>query len=387
MGAIVSKRSYNVAHVMPWESVGGTERATMRIIRAVEGDNFSGTAFCLPKADAVKEFFGAEGVPIVAYDKIELSLRSPWRTLSESYALAREFKRRQIDIVHCADLAAGQTAALAGKFARVPVLCHVRNRNDRLNAYERRGLWAVSKFAFVSRDTWRRFGYQVSPERGTVLYDGIDMQQAVDERQMSAARREVNREFGLDEKTTLIGMVARVSPQKDYETLIRAAAEVRRFDPSVRFLIVGGHSDAEEHRQHFRLVREWMARHEVEENFIFTDFRTDVDRLLGAMDIFALSTHYEGLPLVILEAMARAKPVVATAVDGIPELVTHERTGLLFAHQNSEELVDQLASLMRDRGRAKELGRAGRNFAETHFSYERFGNQVRQLYRALLKSN
>jgi glycosyltransferase involved in cell wall biosynthesis len=98
------------------------------------------------------------------------------------------------------------------------------------------------------------------------------------------------------------------------------------------------------------------------------------------MDIVVLSTHYEGLPLVLLEAMACGKPVVATAVDGVPEVVTHDETGLLFPHADDELLASQLLALARDPNRAARLGMRAQSFVETDFSREQFARGIVAVY-------
>ena len=118
--------------------------------------------------------------------------------------------------------------------------------------------------------------------------------------------------------------------------------------------------------------------------FVFTDFRRDVNRLVSAMDIFVLSTHFEGLPLVILEAMAQAKPVVATAVDGIPEIVVDGKTGLLHRHGDDAHLAAQILALLKDEKRAENLSQAGRLFVERNFSKERFAANMKNMYLEVL---
>ena len=95
--------------------------------------------------------------------------------LRASLAIAREFRRQRVDLVHCADLLAAHHAGLAGWLARVPVLCHIRNRFDAMSRRDCSFLWPVQRFVFVSRNTWRHFACRVAPSRGAVVYDGIDV--------------------------------------------------------------------------------------------------------------------------------------------------------------------------------------------------------------------
>lgn len=373
--------SYTVAHVMPWNAVGGTEHATLRIAQATSDGQLRHVMFCLGDRPAVNGFFAAAGFETVDYKKIEPSYRHAWTYLRDSYRLAREFERREIDLIHCADVAAGFTVGLAARLAHIPVLCHVRNRHPVMSRRDQSFLRTISKFVFVSSDTWRNFAYKISARRGVVVYDGIDVGVEVS----GESTREVREEFGIDPDIKIIGMVARLSPQKDYATLAKAAACVVAAHRRVCFLIVGDHTQEEIHRRHYEEVKQMLALNGVTSHFIFTGFRKDTVRLVAAMDIFVLSTNFEGLPLVILEAMAQAKPVIATAVDGIPEIVRDGQTGLLHEPQNDAQLAARILDLLGDERKAALLGAAARHLVKTQWSKEQFAANIINEYHTMLR--
>jgi glycosyltransferase involved in cell wall biosynthesis len=372
---------------MPWDGVGGTEQAALRIAHAAADEGFDTVFFCLGRAAVVRDFFDSAGFETATWRAAYPEFNGYRFFLHDSMQLAGEFRRRGIDLVHCADVPAGAYAAFAGRSALAPVICHVRNRHASIGVPEQRMLRAVNTFAFVSRSTWAAFGHHVPARRGVILYDGIDVSGGGSTTDDRRARQDVRREFNVPDDTALVGMIARVDPQKDYETLARAARRLVDAALKVRFLIVGGYSVEAGQRTHFDQVQRWLAAHNVTAQFTFTDFRADVPRLLQAMDAVVLSTHYEGLPLVLLEAMARGKPVVATAVDGVPEVITSDRVGLLFPQGDDALLAAHLASLIRDPARAAQLGRSGREFVETHFSRDQFRRSVVELYRNVLHRN
>jgi glycosyltransferase involved in cell wall biosynthesis len=373
-----------VAHIMPWEGVGGTEQGALRVAHAIREAGLDTVFYCLESAPIVRDFFASAGFETATWLPVLPGFNGYRYFLHESMRLAGEFRRRNIEIVHCADVWAGAYAGLAGRLALAPVICHVRNRYPHIAVPQRHMLDAVNKFVFVSRATWGQFGHAVPPRRGVVVCDGIEGGvPGVDD----AMRGEVRREFGVSDDTTLVGMIARVDEAKDYETLAKAARRLIDVGLSVRFLIVGGHSIEQSQVKHFVRVKQWLAANDVTDHFTFTDFRVDVQRLIHGMDIVVLSTHYEGLPLVLLEAMACGKPVVATAVDGVPELVTHNQTGLLFPHADDEVLASHLLTLSQDRDRAERLGTRARSYVETHFSREQFARAIVALYQTLRHRN
>ena len=190
-------------------------------------------------------------------------------------------------------------------------------------------------------------------------------------------------EFGIPEDALVAAMFARVSPQKDYPTLIRAAVMLREAYPALRFLIVGDNKQVDINRRHFAEVQDLARRAGVLDRFVFTGYRADVARLMLAADLSVLCTHFEGLPLVMIEAMAAGLPCVATAVDGIPEALTDGVTGLLHQHGDAEGLASAIASLLALPDRGAAIGAAARVEAERRFGRSRFAHDVRALYDGL----
>ena len=374
-------RSLTIAHLLPWPGIGGTEHATLRMARAAAERGYRNIAFYRQDSPVVGEFFRDAGLETAPYELAELSARRPLPFVRNTLALRRAFRAHQVDLVHCADIDAALQVAPAGRLAGVPVLCHIRNPWTSMLRREALVLSAVDTFVFVSRDTWSTFAYRVGPSRGRVLYDGLEVQARPDQ----ASRAEVRRELGIAEGALVIGMTARVSAQKDYMTLARAAKRVLDVVPDARFVVAGDHERHAAHREHFSLVQRELERLGVAHAFLFTGFRTDVARVMGAFDVFVLSTHFEGLPLVILEAMAMQIPVVATAVNGIPELITSESVGLLAPHEDDEQLANQLLALLRDPARAHRVAVAGRELVERQFSARAFGENIAALYADALR--
>jgi glycosyltransferase involved in cell wall biosynthesis len=373
-------RRRRIAHIIPWPSVGGSELAQMRLARAVEGNEFTSIAFCLPNAAPVREMFEREGIPVREYEATEPSYHHPREYVRTSLALARQLRIERVDLVHFADVFAAHRGTLAAVLARVPAITHVRNSfPETPSRRDASFLLPIRRFVFVSVDAMHTFGHTVSAQRSTVLYDGISPVTPDPD-----GARSVRAEFSIAPDAPVIGMIARVAPQKDYPTLIRAAAILKRTHSSVCFLIVGQHSVVSTYAEHYRDMRRLIGELGLSDQFIFTDHRTDVDRFISAMDICVLSTHREGMPLVILEAMAHSKPIVATSVGGIPEAVRHGETGLLVPHGDAEALASELARLLDDRELASRLGEGGGRLVEGEFSLANFASRGRALYRSLL---
>jgi glycosyltransferase involved in cell wall biosynthesis len=368
-----------IAHILPWPGMGGVELATLRLTQTPFQPPVEHIAYCLPEAAALRQAFQDRGWETPTYRGLFPSLRHPQAYWQASRQLAQDLRARRIDLVHCSDVLAVFYAALAAKLARLPLLCHVRCKFDVLPWRERMLLSQADHFAFVSQATRDQFVYAAPDRRSSILYDAIDLP-APD---VAAARAALNQEFGIAPQARIIGMVARVAPAKDFETLLQAAAKIVAQHPEVRFVIVGDHSSAPEYRQHFQQVQSWLQRLQLEPYFVFTGHRSDVIQLIAAMDVFTLVTHSEGAPLVVLEAMALGKPVVATRVGGIPELIDHGVTGFLHPPGEAAPLAQQLTQLLEDPGYARGLGEAARESVERRFSVASYATALGALYRTL----
>jgi glycosyltransferase involved in cell wall biosynthesis len=376
-----------VLHVENFPGIGGTLVATRRIADILSPFGVRSSALLLrPTEDQIK-YFEASGISCVT------GLRRPEPSFArevphfvrDSWAIARICAA--FDIVHCTDVSAAYHIALAGRLARRPVLCHVRNRQATLPRRSRVFVGLASHFAFVSSDTRKHFQMRIPDNRASIVYDGVEIPRRIgcEERETCAAG--VRAEFCLPADTTIVGMFARVNPQKDYGTLIRAAAILRDQRPRLRFLIVGDNDRVPMNREHFKQVQELARAAGVLDRFIFTGYRDDVQRLMLGVDICALCTHFEGLPLVLIEAMSMERPCIATAVDGIPEALTNEVTGLLHAHGDATGLAAAIVRLVDEPEFAKSLGSNARGEVERRFSQDRLARDMHALYTRLSPSH
>lgn len=381
-----------IGHILPWNAVGGTELATLRIAQAVQSEGFDSVMFCRADAPEVRRFFADHGFETASYDGLAFLPGRLTAFLRGTMRLAREFRRRRIDIVHCAELTAGDDAALAARLAGRRLVCHIRNRYDWLTRFQRLWLTLTHRIVFVSNHTRQNFGRaakmfgSVADRVGVVVYDGFTLGASGVEAE-DVIRTRVLEDLGIPASSTVVGMIARLAVQKDHLTLVKAAEIVVAARPDVRFLLVGGCGPEKNELQHGKQVLDRIAASSAASRILYTGFRPDVNRLLHALDVFVLCTHHEGLPLVLLEAMAHGKPVVATEVDGIPELVVEDRTGMLHRPQDAEHLAAQLLRVLNSADLAARLGASGRQFVQEQFSASRFADDMKRLYAELLRSS
>jgi glycosyltransferase involved in cell wall biosynthesis len=370
-----SGRKITVAHFMPWSGIGGVEIATLRMTDATR-DRFHHVAFCLHDAVDLRTSFENSGIETVIYTPPEPSLRHADRFYRESSAIARQLKQVKADVVHFSDEKAAYHNSLAAFIARTRIVCHLRVSYPRLELRQRLCLLPVQSFIFVSKEAEQTFALSLPETKTRVIYDAIEIPTP----ETSERNQFVREQLNIPSHCVLIGMVARVSPQKDYFTLAAAAVEVLRQHPNARFLIAGDNSNVALNREHFKEVNKQLIKLGIIDKFIFTGHRNDVTQLISAMDICVLCTHREGFPLSILEIMAMRKPIVATAVGGIPEIVQPGVTGYLHQHENSKELASAIITLIEDPEKARRIGLAAYEHVQLNYSRSKFSDEISKAY-------
>lgn len=176
--------------------------------------------------------------------------------------------------------------------------------------------------------------------------------------------------------------IGRLDPQKGYESLLYAVAAVKRHVPDVRLWVVGDtQHGGEDYRASLLALRTEL---DLTEHVEFLGVRRDVAALLADAHAFVLASRWEGFGLVFLEAMAAAKPVVATRVSAIPEVVAENETGLLVPPDDPDALARALLDLLQDPARARQMGVAGHARLHAHFSAEAMVAKTLALYTACL---
>jgi glycosyltransferase involved in cell wall biosynthesis len=212
------------------------------------------------------------------------------------------------------------------------------------------------------------------PEKNLVLVENaID---ATDYRRIRTVA-EAKHALGFPTDAFLVGAVGRLSQEKGFDVLIRAVAGLVRKGEDVHLVIVG---EGEERTALERLAGELGLKDRVR----LPGWQTDVRGYYEAMDAFALSSHREGLPNVVLEAMALEAPVVATRVNGVPRLVQDGRNGLLVEPANTDALMTALLALVRNPGLCDLFRAAGLRTVEGRFSFATRMQKMKQIYDELL---
>jgi glycosyltransferase involved in cell wall biosynthesis len=301
--------------------------------------------------------------------------------------LVRLIRRVRPHIVHTHTAKAGTLGRLAARLLGVPVVVHTYHGHvfhgyfapatTRVLLGIERWLGRRTERLLAVSETVRRELLALgigTPERLTVMPLGLDLDPFV---AAEAARGALRAELGVDRRALLCGIVARLVPIKAHELFLEAAATVVRRLPESAFLVIGeGERRAELEGLATRLG---LARH-----VRFLGWRPDLDRIYADLDLAVLTSRNEGSPVSLIEAMAAARPVVATRVGGVPDLVEDGITGRLVPPGDAPALAAAIEALLRDPGARQAMGAAGRKRVVPAFGADRLLADMDRLYTELL---
>ena len=361
---------YRVAYVIGELGKGGAEYQLYELVRGLDRSRYEATVFCLSTGGYWAGPLRDLGVPVV-----ELPNRrslDPGRLSGVRRALAA-VRPHVLHTVLWSGNAYGRLAAIG---LRIPVVIAAERNVVRRPRWQRaieRGLdmvttrYLVNTAAIVEELVHQG---RLPREKMTVIHNGIDLSRVPP---FAIDRAEARRRLGFDPTRRLVAQVGRLEPQKDLPSFLAAAARLAPRHPGVDFLVVGEGRLAEELR-HLADGLGLGAR------VRFTGVRHDVPALLGAVDVLALTSRHEGLPNVVIEAMATGAVPVATDVGGVRELVDDGRTGVVVEAGNVDEIVAAIDGVLADAHRADAMRRDGRRRVEEQFSVEAMVCNTERVY-------
>jgi glycosyltransferase involved in cell wall biosynthesis len=376
-----------IVHVIARLNVGG---AAMSVIELAEWQRIAGhevlvVAGSLAQGEESMEYLAEErAVPLLRLPVLHREL-SPRRDARTVRALRRLLRERRPDVLHTHTAkagAAGRIAALLAGDARPPVVVHTFHghvlsgyfspRREQVFRLLERGLGRSSALTAVSdevRDDLVALG--VAPaERIDVIPYGFDLSAyGTDGR-----REELRGELGLADGDFLVGWAGRFTAIKRPLDLVRVLEGLVRLDVDASLALVGDGADRGD-------VEALAAELGVADRCRFVGFRRDIADWYSAFDAFLMTSENEGTPVAAIEALASARPVVATNAGGTRTVVEHGRSGFLAPVGDTDQLAARLAELARDRTLAARLGAFGSEDVRRRFTLERMERDVHALYR------
>jgi glycosyltransferase involved in cell wall biosynthesis len=364
-----------IAHVLSSFGVGGQERVALDLARTqVEaGHEVLAISLARPPEGPCAALFRDAGVRAETVAK-------RWRVdPSLPIRLGRHLARAGVSVVHTHNphaLIYGAPAAFVAGAVAIHTK-HGMNPDTPRRVWLRRTAGKLARAHVAVTPALARVALKSGDCDGTRLHvvpNGVDLTRFKPSRR---ARAQARLELGIPRDAWVVGTVGRLSPEKDQALLVDAMAN--QLGEHRQLVLVG--DGPERAALAARVAATGRSRY-----VHMTGARSDVQNLLAAFDAFALTSRTEGLPLVLLEAMAMGLPVISTAVGGIPDLVEHRVTGFLLPPGDVARLSRQLASLSTDFSLSRQIGQAGRRAVLERYSLARMASDYEALYESLVRS-
>jgi glycosyltransferase involved in cell wall biosynthesis len=372
-----------ILHVITGLSTGGAERALYNVLSGGLVGRFDNSVLSLRDEGTMGPRIRELGVPVYTLD-----MQSGLPGLQALVRLRQMVRSLDPDVIQGWMYHGNLAASLAARLApgRHAVAWNVRHslyglqaekpltrQVIRANRFFSRRVDAIIYNSNLSRTQHEAFGFSGASAR--VIPNGFDLEWLVPDSVTGSA---VRAELGLPPDATVIGHVARFHPMKDHASFLRAAVRVAGANPAVRFLLVGREVTPE------NPALEGIVPPDLIDRFLFTGERSDVHRLMQAMDVFCLSSWSEAFPNVLGEAMACGVPCVTTDVGDSREIVGD--SGLVVPPRDSEALADGLKTMIRKTVQERQaLGRAARQRVQARYSLDSVVAQYADLYQTLFE--
>lgn len=307
-----------------------------------------------------------------------VSGRKPWDVLEGACFIRQFIRKHNIQLIHSQSVlptVMSYIARLSLPFRRIKIIWHdrgIRNYSLVKVFFKFMTDFIITNSAFEKK-TLQRYGF---PERKIKFIHNcynLRLQEPVDK------DMKLLRELDIEKGDLVIGTVGRLVKEKGYEYFINVAGEIIRSNnrKKVKFLIVG------DGPLKSRLVN-LSVEQGIEKNIMFIGFRNDIDRFYSIMDIFVLTSVYEQLGNVLLEAMFYEKPVVASKVGGVPEVVIDGENGFLVPAGDIEAFSKKITYLLDNSQMRRSMGTAGRGYVKRYFTPERLGREMEKIYEYLI---
>lgn len=395
--AAPAKRPLKVLYVDAYPKFGGGQQVLYFMATTLDRKLYE-PVVAMPPNNPLKAQLEREGVKCVALDFVESNYTMPsplqpvtmlktainiLRVIAQVRRLAREEKA---DFIHANSAVAGVHSLPAAASLGLPCVVHSHDFNTAeltnrlltlLMRYKRASMIFVSEALAVHyKAAEQNYPY-------SVIHNAVDSAVYHPD---DAARGELLEELALPQDTFLIGAIGRIERWKGFDLVLRAFARVAKAYPRARLVIVG--DVIFEHLKGYKLELQALAgKLEIQDRVIFTGFRSDIPRVMAGIDLLVhCPTDREGFPMIMIEAMASARPIVTVPSGGTVEQIFDGVNGLLAPTGDVEAIANGMARIMDDPEMAKRMGEAGLRMFREDLTVERFASRVEQFYGKILRN-
>ena len=356
--------------------IGGAERQLVELIKGlVKKGGYEIHLVSLLRQDVeYTDILTSFGIEVVYYPR-----RYKYDLIGPLFALVRYIREHRIDLVHTFMNMGSLFGALAAKITRRPVVCSaIRDAKDtsRREKYLKRFLSKIADIYVANSRAGFTNRFRKMEPHFRIVYNGVDLSRF-------GVKNNINRlksEFGISGFSSIIGMVGSLSDYKDHETFLKAAPKILKAFSKSGFLLVGDGLN----RRALEVLAKLLG---IEKHIVFAGYRKDVDSIYPLMDVCVLLTNpsiLEGIPNVLIEAMASGVPVVASDGGGTSEVIEHSKTGFLVPTQDIESTAQSIIDLLGNPVMATKVAEEAKLFVQKRFCLERYVVDYEIIYKELL---
>lgn len=376
------KRPIRVAYCIDGMGVGGTELNAVRTAEQLDRTRFAISVVALRAQGPLRARYDAAAIPVHAFP-----IRSLYHPTTAVAAgrLASYFARERVDIVHCHDPYTNVFAGTAARLSSTPVVLTSRR-------------WLETPFRSRSLGMANAVAYRLADRviaNSTTVARSLEQKERIDPRHITVVpnfveddafvapsideRSRIRHDLRLEDDALIVGVVARLALPKDHVTLLAACQRLRARFPQLRIVLVGDGPRRSALEAEARAIA-------VDDMVRFAGTRPSRPSMHHLFDVSVLPTLHEGFPNSVLEAMAAARPVVASAVGGVPDAIIDGETGLLVPPADPARLAEALAQLLSNAARRQTLGNAARSRARREFHSSTVVPRLADLYTAWVEA-
>ncbi|HOO55364.1 MAG TPA: glycosyltransferase family 4 protein [bacterium] len=361
-------RALNILYILPELTVGGVETHVLALSDGMKrkGHNVIVVSNGGALVSRLKSA-GIEHITLPVHRKSLLTVREM------AQKVRKIVDEREIHVVHAHSRVPAWVSyfALRGSKTAFVITAHgqyaphlgskVMAKGDRIVCVSRMILEHMAEKLGAERDRMR------------VVYNGIGLEDALDEIQKRKPAEETKKELGISEGVPVIGSIGRLTLTKGYKYFIEAFRKVKETKPDARAILVG---DGQMRKE----LQELAAEYGLENDILFTGVRTDIYDLLGIMDVYVVSSIFEGFPMGCLEAISCRVPIVATNVGGIPEMLEDKRTAFLLEPRDPVGMAEKINQIIDDPDVAGKLSDSAYQDLEQKFSRKKMIQDILDIY-------
>ena len=359
----------HIAIVIDNLKMGGAQKLVTTFISAASAQKSKITVISLHTAfdSSILEAIQLSGVPVVMFPSRSLF------NVRRFAQLIRFFRQQKIDVIHAHLEYSIILSSCVGAVLNIPVVASLHNvRHLRWHVFEKILLNCIVKHVIaVGPAVAEAYRSGVDRKQIKVMVNPVSPIPPISMEERYAIRTEISG----DASRPLLISVGRLSPQKGFSDLIAAMEIVHRIYPRVCLAIVGTGSLLKD-------LQDQIDLSGLQENVRLLGVRADVPRLLAASDIFVMSSHWEGMPVAMLEAMSAGLPVVATGVGDVPQIVSKEVGILVMPHQ-PEALAEALIKFLKNPGQLLQMGLAARSYVLQNHDSKAWADRLLVIYESV----